>query len=437
MTRIAHRLAPLLTPGSVALVGASPRPGNTGATIMATLRGLGFVGPLYPINPRYDEVAGVRCYPTLGDLPEPPDLAVLAVADDRLEEMLAAAIAAGARAASIFGSCVIPEQRTPRLAERLGAMARTAGLPINGGNCMGYCNYEARISVNSFPFNHRPPGTMTFLSQSGSAFGAIANHNPRAGLNLAVSSGRELSTTIADYLDYALDLPSTRVIGLFIEAVRDPAGFALALRKAEARDVPVVTLKTGRTEQAARMAISHSGALVGDDMAFDAVCRRHGVLRVATLDELMATMLLMNGPRRVGAGALASIHESGGERQMVVDLAADLGVPFARIGAATVARLAERLDFGLAPENPCDAFGTGRDFDGVLRDCFAALLADPATALGLFFLDAQQGNAYSEACAKACLDAARTTDKPVALATNYGAVNHHELAARLTRQGVP
>lgn len=432
-----HRLAPLLTPRSVALVGASPRPGNTGATIMGTLRGLGFAGPLYPINPRYDEVSGERCHPSLTDLPAAPDLAVLAVADDKLEEQLTLAIKAGARAVSIFGSCVIPETVTPPLAERLSAMARAAGLPIIGGNCMGYCNYEARIRVNSYPFNDRAPGTMTFLSQSGSAFGAIANHNHRMALNLAVSCGRELATTIADYMDYALDLASTRVIGMFVEAVRDPAGFAAALAKAEVCGVPVVVLKTGRTEQAARMAISHSGALVGDDTAFDAVCRRHGVLRVATLDELAATMLLMNSPRRAGPGALASIHESGGERQMVVDLAADHGVPFAAIGQGTVDRLRERLDFGLAPENPCDAFGTGHDFDGVLRDCFAALLADPATALGLFFLDAQQGNSYSEACAKACLEAARTTDKPVALATNYSAVNHHELAERLTRQGVP
>jgi acyl-CoA synthetase (NDP forming) len=432
-----HRLAPLLTPRSVALVGASPRPGNTGATIMATLRGLGFTGPLFPINPRYDEVSGERCYPSLTDLPAPPDLAVLAVADDKLEEQLALAIKAGARAVSIFGSCVIPETARPPLAERLSAMARAARLPIIGGNCMGYCNYEARIRINSYPFNDREPGTIAYLSQSGSAFGAIANHNRRLALNMAVSCGRELATTVADYMDYALDLESTRVIGLFVEAVRDPAGFAAALAKAEAKGVPVVALKTGRTEQAARMAISHSGALVGDDMAFDALCRRHGVMRVATLDELAATLVLMNGPRRAGAGALASIHESGGERQMVVDLAADHGVPFAQIGEATVARLGERLDFGLAPENPCDAFGTGHDFDGVLRDCFAALLADPATALGVFFLDAQQGNSYSEACAKACLEAAATTTKPVALATNYSAVNHHELAERLTRQGVP
>jgi acyl-CoA synthetase (NDP forming) len=437
MTRVEHRLSPLLTPRSVALVGASPRPGNTGLTIMGTLRRLGFQGPLYAVNPKATEAAGERCYPALADLPEAPDLAVLAVADARLEEALAEAIRAGARAAAIFGSCVIDEPGQPKLADRLAAMAREARIPVSGGNSMGFCHYEAGIRINSYPFNDREPGSITFLSHSGSVFGAIANHNHRIALNLAVSCGRELVTTVADYMDYALALASTRVIGLFLETVRDPEGFIAALVKAEARDVPVVLVKAGRTEQAARMAISHSGALAGSDRAFDAVCRRHGALRVETLDELAASMILLDGPRRAGPGALASIHESGGEREMVVDIAADLGVPFAAIGPETVGRLATRLDYGLAPENPCDAFGTGTDYDGVLRDCFAALLADPATALGVFFLDAQQGNSYSEGCVAACLAAAATTSKPVALATNYGAVNHHELALRVTRAGVP
>lgn len=437
MTRIDHRLSPLLTPRSVALVGASPREGNTGLTIMGTLRGLGFEGRLFPVNPKASEVAGERCYPTLEDLPGAPDLAVLAVAAGKLEESLAAVIRAGARAATIFGACVIEGDTRPALADRLSALAREAGIPVSGGNSMGFCNYEGRVRINSYPFNDREPGTMAFLSQSGSVFGAIANHNPRASLNLAVSCGRELVTTVSDYMDYALDLPSTRVIGLFVETIRDPAGFMAALAKAEARDVPVVLIKAGRTEQAARMAISHSGALTGSDQAFDAVCRRFGAIRVETLDELAAGMLLMNAPRRAGAGGLATIHDSGGEREMIVDLAADVGVPFATIGPATVAKLAARLDYGLAPENPCDAFGTGADYDGIMRDCFAALLADSATALGVFFLDAQQGNWYSEACVAACVAAAATTTKPVALATNYSAVNHHDLAVRLTHQGIP
>ena len=433
MHRIDHWLTPLLTPRSVALVGAS----RTVSTIMSTLRGLNFEGPLHPVNPRRDEIDGEACFPSLLDVPETVDLAVLAVADERIEEQLGLAIEAGARACAIFGSCVIDEAAEVPLAARLSAMAREAKLPVSGGNSMGYCNYEAGIRINSYPFKDRAPGTMTFLSQSGSVFGAITNNNARIDLNFAVSCGRELSVSVADYMDYALELPSTRTIGLFLETIRDPEGFVAALEKAERRGVPVVAVKAGRTEKAAKMAVSHSGALAGNDMAHDAVFRRYGLLRVDTLDELAASMLLLNGRREVGAGELATIHESGGERELVVDLADDLGVPFTEINSETVAKLAARLDFGLAPENPCDAFGTGHDFDGMLRDCFQALVDDPRTALGLFFLDLQQESDYSEACAAACFAVRNNTTKPVALATNYGAVNHHALAARLTADGLP
>lgn len=435
--RIDHRLSPLLTPRSVAVVGASTREGSTGLTIMQTLAELGFDGPVFPVNPRYDEVDGQACYPSLADLPQKVDLAVLAVSDERIEEHLSLAIAAGVGAASIFGSCVIEETAVPRLADRLSAMAMEAGLPINGGNCMGYCNYEARIRVNSYAFADREPGSITFLAQSGSVFGAITGSSARLGLNLAVSCGRELSTSVADYMDYALELESTRVIGMFLETVRNPEAFVAALEKAERRGVPVVAVKAGRTETAARMAVSHSGALAGDDAAYDALFRRYGVLRTDSLDELAASMLLMERAADIGPGGLATIHDSGGERELVVDAAEAVGVPFAHIGEATRRKLEARLDFGLEPENPCDAFGTGRDHDGVMRDCFAALMDDDDTALGVFFLDVSQHNSYSIACVEACVAAAATTTKPVALATNYCGVDHRELAIELTRNGIP
>ncbi|MFP6745865.1 MAG: acetate--CoA ligase family protein, partial [Alphaproteobacteria bacterium] len=394
-------------------------------------------GTVYLVNPRYDEIFGTTCYPTLSDLPETVDLAVMAVADSRLEEQFDIVLETGTRAVSIFGSCVLDDDNDPPLAARLSAIAREAKLPICGGNCLGYCNYQAGISVTGYRMRDRQPGSIAFLAQSGSAYGAIADNNDRMPLSLAVSTGRELSVTAADYMDYALEQDSTRLIGMFLETVRDPDAFIAALEKAEARDVPVVTVKTGRTEAAARMAISHSGALVGDDQAFDAVCRRYGVLRVDTLDELAATMLLMQGERRPGPGALSSIHESGGEREMIADLASETGVPFAALGDDTVAVLAARLDPGLAPENPLDGFGEFDDFDGKLRDCFSALMADSNTALGVFFLDLRTDSDYSQLCAQAGVDAFATTDKPMAFATNYSAVDHHDMAVKFTAMGIP
>lgn len=434
--RINHALSPLLTPRSVAVVGASPREHSTGLTVIEKLDALSFDGPIYPVNPRYESVAGRDAYPSVSDLPQPPDLVVMAVGDARVEEQFAAAIAGGARAAAIFGSCVIPDDASPPLVARLSAMAHEAGIPVIGANCMGFCNYEAAIHANSYPFPQRRPGRITVLAQSGSVFGALTGS--RMGLNFAASIGGELGSTVADYMDYALELGTARVLTLFLETVRDPEAFEAALEKAEKKGVPVVALKAGRSDMAVRMAVSHSGALAGDDRAIDAVFRRHGVLRTHTLDELVATSLLMERAGNMGSGALASIHDSGGEREMVVDLADEIGVPFAEINATTVARLAERLDFGLEPENPCDAFGTGYDHDGISRDCFAALMDDPATALGLYFLDVNQHNSYSTDLTAACAAVAAGTTKPVALATNFSGVDHHELADEYTNTlGIP
>ena len=434
--RIAHRLQPLLVPSSVAVVGATPREHATGRSVLETFRDLDFDGPVYPVNPRYGEVAGEICHPSLADLPHPVDLAVMAVGDTRVEEQVAAAVEAGARAVAVFGSCVVPGDGEPALAERLAAMLGEADIPSIGVNCMGFCNYEAAVHVNSYRFPQLDPGHITVLAQSGSVFGCLSGS--RLKPNFAASVGRETSATVADYMDYALELGTARVLTLFLETIRDPQGFEAVLRKARARDVPVVALKAGRSDMAARMAVSHTGALAGDDRAIDAVFRKHGVLRASTIDELIAASLLLARARDVGDGALATIHDSGGEREMICDLAGDLGVPFAVIGEKTRARLGERLDYGLEAENPCDAFGTGVDHDGVMRDCFAALMDDPSTALGAFFLDVSQHNGYSRACADACLAAAATTTKPVALITNHSGTDHHELAWDFTHNhGLP
>ncbi|MCY4607196.1 MAG: acetate--CoA ligase family protein [bacterium] len=424
--RIAHRLQPLLVPSSVAVVGATPREHATGRSVLETFRDLDFDGPLYPVNPRYREVAGQVCHPSLADLPVPVDLAVMAVSDTRVEDQVAAAIEAGVRAVAIFGSCIVPGDREPALAERLEAMLREAGVPSIGVNCMGFCNFEAAIHVNSYRFPQLDSGRITVLAQSGSVFGCLSGS--RLKPNFAASVGRETSATVVDYMDYALELGTARVLTLFLETIRDPQGFEAVLEKAQARDVPVVALKAGRSDMAARMAVSHTGALAGDDRAIEAVFRKHGVLRASTIDELIATSLLLARARDVGDGDLATIHDSGGEREMICDLASDLGVPFAAIGETTRTRLGERLDYGLEAENPCDAFGTGVDHDGVMRDCFAALMDDPSTALGAFFLDVSQHSSYSRACANACLAAASTTTKPVALITNHSGTDHHDLA---------
>ncbi|MEE8534081.1 MAG: acetate--CoA ligase family protein [Alphaproteobacteria bacterium] len=433
-----HRLAPLLAPRSIAFVGASTKTGTPGNHMIVEARRGGFAGAIYPVNPKYDEVEGLACYRSLAELPEAVDLAVLSVANQRIEEQLAAAIDAGAGAALIYASCYLEGDGDPPLLERLRRRARAAGLPVCGGNCMGLYNFEANVWMSLWPLHDGiDPGPIAFISHSGSALGSMLDFGNRLTYNIAVSAGQEITTTAADYLDYALELPSTRVAGLFLEGVRDPQAFTAALEKAAARDVPVVALKVARTEKSARLALSHSGAIAGSDDAFQAMCERYGVLRADSFDELAATVALLAQPRRAGPGGLAAIIDSGGERELLVDLASDIGVPFAEIDEATTAKLAARLEYGLEPINPCDAWGTSHDYEGVFTDCFKALIADADTAIGVFFADIRTGRWLSHSYVRACLDAAATTEKPVAMATLLSWVRHDEVTRSFIDAEVP
>ena len=432
-----HRLAPLLTPRSIAVIGASARPDSYGNGMIRSCTGSGFSGRVYLVNPNYDAIEGRPCHPSIGALPEAVDHAVIGVANDRLEAILAEAIAAGARAATIFASCYLDESRRPPLAERLAGLAREAALPVCGGNSSGFYNLDGKVRIGMGGDGERTAGGVAMISQSGSVYGAMHAIGGRIDWNLLVSSGQEFTTTAADYLDFALDLGTTRAVGLFIETARQPERFVAALEKAAARDIPVVVVKVGRSEASARFAATHSGAVVGSDASYDAVFDRHGVLRVADLDEMVATLQLMSMPRRAGPGGLAAIHDSGGERELLVDHAVDIGVPFARLGEATEARLAARLEYGLAPENPLDAWGTGNDFAGIFHDCFAALMDDADTAAGLWVADIHRDYSYHEAYCDAAIAVARQTDKPLAVATCSSVTENRDAAVRLLAAGVP
>jgi acyl-CoA synthetase (NDP forming) len=397
----------------------------------------GFEGEVFLVNPTYDEIEGRPCHPSLKDLPAPVEHAVLMVANARLEQVFAEAIEAGAKAATIFASGYLKDGRSPPLWRRLQGMAREAGVAVCGGNGSGFYNREAKVRCQMWGGPQEEPGPVALVSQSGSAWAAMVNNDGRLRFNLSVSSGQEITTDAAAYMDFALDMETTRAIGLFIETVRAPEAFIATLRKAAERDVPVVAVKVARTETSKRFAVSHSGALVGDDRAYDAVFERHGVLRVADLDELMATLQLLSTGRRAGPGGLVAIADSGGERELLVDVASDQGVGFAEIEDATKARLAARLEFGLDPENPLDAWGTGHDHAGIFHDCMDALMADPDAAAGLWIADLRDGTPYHEGYVEAAEGIAAGNAKPLAFATCFGGGANGDFAERLRRAEVP
>ena len=432
------RLAPLLEPSSIAFVGASAREGTPGHTMMDLNRGGPLEGRLYPVNPRYSRIDGVDCYPSLSELPEVPDLVVLGLADQRLEGALTEAAAAGARAAVIFGGANLEEPHQTRLVRRLSAIAAEAGIPICGGNGMGFYNLDAGLRITfSRPPSATRAGGVALISHSGSSWSSLTHNDGRLEFNLSVSSGQELNVGVEDYMRYALSMPTTRAIGLVLETVRRPADFVAALSEANAHGVPVMALKVGRTERSARLAISHSGAIVGDDAAFDAIFEHHGVGRARTLEEFAAGLLLLSHAGRVSSGGLALIHDSGFERELLIDLASDHGVPLACVSPESRERLVELLDPGLEPVNPLDAWGTGRDYERVFTECLSTLMEDPDTACGFVSHSLRANFWISEAWARVAEENARRTDKAIAVVSNFPWVRDGGMVERMRDSGVP
>ncbi len=429
----------MLEARSVAVVGASVREGSVGHQSLVELIEGGFDGVVYPVNPKYDEILGLPCVASLADLDEPVDLAILAISNARLEEQLRLAASIGAGSAVIFASGYEePVDGVPPLLERLAAIAREAGMAVCGGNGMGFANFEKRVRALGFyePKDVRIGG-ITFVSHSGSAFSAVVHNRRNLGLNLAVSAGQELVTTVADYLAYALGLESTNVVGLFIETIRDPAGFVDAVRLAQERDVPVVALKVGREAFTRKMVEAHSGALAGEDGAYEALFDAFGVLRVESLDEMADALALFASGRRAGPGALASVHDSGGERALLIDSAASVGVPLAAISAETTARMAELLDPGLPPVNPLDFWGTGRDAHDVVTGCVRALLDDPSVAALAFAVDLTTEDSPDMGYIGMARDTFPETDKPYAMLSNFSSGIDRGDVALLEDAGIP
>jgi acetate---CoA ligase (ADP-forming) len=435
---ISHRLDPLLRPRSLALVGASARPGSVGNVLVRQLVHGGFRGRAWAVNPRGHPIEGLACVPTLAELPEPVEHVVLAIADERAQEALEQAIERGARAVTVLGSLNGEDAAGRSRRQRFADTAHEAGVLVCGAMSMGFHHFDAGTWVGGF--RTRPdhqPGAATLITQSGSVFSALLDAEDRLEWNLAVSSGQELTTTAADYLDYALDLPSTRVVGMFLESIRDPDGFRCALDKAQRRGIPIVAIKVGRSRRAAAMSLTHSGALVGADAACQAVFEHHGVIRVESLDRMAATLMMFAQPRPIGPGGLATVHDSGGERALLVDLAEEIGVPFAPLAPGTRARVQARLDDGLEADNPLDAWGSGHGYVETLRESFHEMMRDPAVAVGAVVADRAPGGATYPEYRECVRAAAEATGKPVFLVSPHAGSGGCAAGNAMSRSGHP
>lgn len=402
------------------------------------LRG-GYRGAIWPVNPGYRELAGRPCHASLAELAEVPELVIFAVGDQRAEQVLDEAIAAGVPAAVIMSTLVLDEDREPRLVVRIREKIRAAGMLVCGANGMGYYNVRDGVWACGFDSRmHRPPGRISLISHSGSGMSGIIDSDERLAINFAVSTGNELAVTMDEYLDFVLDLPETRAVGLFVETARNPEGFRRALAKANGKRVPVVALKVGRTARSAALTVSHSGAMAGDDAAYEALFERYGVQRVRDMDELATALILFAELGTPGPGGLVTLHDSGGERQLLVDLADEAEVPLAELGEETAAELRRVLPPELPAVNPLDAWSRGGSDAGErMSRCLEIMMRDEAAAMGAVLHDRAPDGLVYPSYVGYMRHARAASGKPVALVAARQGTGCDPLAVEVTREGMP
>jgi acyl-CoA synthetase (NDP forming) len=422
-------VAAMLGARSLAVVGASARPDSFGARmVLEAQRGSARV---YLVNPRYGRIDGLPCVPSLDDLDQPVEVVLLGVPDSALLEQLEVAAATGARSAVVFGSA-------HGVREKIASTAIDAGMAICGAGCMGFVNNA--LGVRAFGYlepDPLPQGGIALVTHSGSAFSTLLRARRGFGFRLAVSSGQELVTDTADYVDYALDDPETRIIALLMETPRSVPRLRQSLLRAAERDVPVVMLTVGGSPRGRAMVAAHSGALAGEHAAWQAFCAATGAVHVSDLAEFTDTLELFSAGRRSRGGGVATVHDSGAERALVADLAHELAVPFADLTADTLAAIGGMLDDGLAPTNPLDVWGTGADTRNLFGSCLRAMAADPGVGVTALAVDLVTEYDGDTAYADAVLDVANEIDAPVAVLASVPSAIDAPTAQRLRDSGVP
>jgi len=353
---------PLFEPRSIALLGASDRPSARSRAIQASLATLGYTGAVYPVNPRYDSVGGLRCHASLADLPQAPDIVAFCIGQADVLAHLEQAATRGARAAVVYEGGFAERGEAGRaLQSRIVALCREASIALCGPNCMGVLNPVHRSSVYKQAVRDpaRLAGNVGLVSQSGSICIGLLADVRRFGFSHVVSSGNEAVVACVDYLEALIDDTDTRVIALFMESVQQPERFVAALDRAAACGKPVVVLKVGRNVRTAHAIASHTGGLAGSSRVFSEVLRAHRAIEVVDLDELAEVIAACQSIRWPAGPRLAVVTASGGQAELVLDVASACGCDLAPIDEALRGRLQALIGPVPGDGNPLDAWGIG------------------------------------------------------------------------------
>ena len=390
----------LLSPASVAVFGASNRPGSVGATVWRNLRAGRFAGPVYGVNPKHSSLDGVPIFAAAAHLPAAPDLALICTPPATVAPLVAELGALGTRAVVIVTAGLSAEQKKAAL-----NAARPFTLRLLGPNCLGLLSPHIGLNA-SFAHTDALAGDVAFVSQSGALVTAVLDWTRSRGVGLShlISLGDHCDVDFGDLLDHLASDARTRSILLYVEAIESPRKFMSAARAA-ARNKPVIVVKAGRAGNGVKAAASHTGALAGSDTVYDAAIRRAGMLRVDTLQQLFIAAETLSRFRGNRHATLTVMTNGGGAGVMAADAAAHEGVTLAEPDAALLARLDAILPAHWSRANPVDIIG-----DAPIEryaETLSALLADDSAG-AVLFVHAPTAIVRSEDIARACLPLARS-----------------------------
>ncbi len=380
----ARALDPIFQPRSIAIVGASRRRDSIGFALLHNLVLSEFNGALYPVNPKAEVIHSLKCYPEVAAIPDPVDLGIIVVPRDLVQGAVEACIAKGVKGLVVItaGFAETGSEGAAR-EELLRAAVRAAGVRMIGPNCMGVINTAAAVSLNAtFAPTPAQAGPLGFVSQSGALGVAILNVARDLGIGLTqfVSMGNKADVSGNDLIEHWEDDPATQVIAMYLESFGNPRRFT-EIAKRVSRKKPILIVKSGRTQEGARAASSHTGAIAGADVTVSAFLEQCGVLRANTIEELFDIARALAAAPLPEGNRVAIVTNAGGPAIMATDACVNLGLQIAELSNATRATLRAALPPEASVGNPVDMIASARAAD--YARTLAVVLDDPGVDLAL------------------------------------------------------